>query len=58
MPVPPRVGDDWRVELVRVQHEFDKSSGQYVKDPTDDGTYAAWSPIGVVNCHRPDKMGM
>jgi hypothetical protein len=57
LPLPPKAGDEFRIQLARVQHEFDKSSGKYVGDASDNGTYAAWSPTGAVNLHLPEKFG-
>jgi hypothetical protein len=54
---PPRDGDQWRVNLSRVEWQIDVSSGKYqkVKGTREDNW--VWSPQGVVDMHRPETWG-
>ena len=59
----PKPGEQWRVNLSRVQWQVDVMEGRYVKR-TEPGTgrplppdYWIWSPQGAVNIHMPERWG-
>jgi hypothetical protein len=56
-PVPPREGDQWRVNFSRVEwlHEIVDGKYQKVKGKPEDNW--VWSPQGVINMHRPETWG-
>jgi hypothetical protein len=56
-PVPPRDGDQWRVNFSRVEWRHTVAGGKYrrVKDRREDNW--VWSPQGVIEMHRPEKWG-
>ena len=56
-PVPPREGDQWRVDFSRVEwlHEIVDGKYQKVKGKPEDNW--VWSPQGVINMHRPETWG-
>jgi hypothetical protein len=55
--VPPRDGDQWRVNFSRVEWQFDVVDGKYrkVKEKREDNW--VWSPQGAINMHRPETWG-
>lgn len=56
-PVPPRDGDEWRVNFSRVEWRHEIVEGRYrkVKGLKEDNW--VWSPQGVVNMHLPEHWG-
>jgi Carbohydrate family 9 binding domain-like len=55
--VPPRDGDQWRVNFSRVEWRHEIISGQYCKVPNTREDNWVWSPQGVVDMHRPERWG-
>jgi hypothetical protein len=56
-PVPPRDGDQWRVNFSRVEWRTQVVEGKYSKVPGLREDNWVWSPQGVVDMHRPEKWG-
>src|SRR5262249_49601116 len=56
-PVPPRDGDQWRINFSRVEWEYEVVGGKYRKIPGRPEANWVWSPQGVVNMHRPERWG-
>ena len=54
--VPPRPGDQWRINFSRVELQFDVVDGKYRKVLKGDQNWV-WSPQGVVDMHRPELWG-
>ncbi len=56
--VPPRDGDQWRVNFSRVQWQHEIVDGKYrkVKGKAEDNW--VWSPQGVIDMHRPERWGI
>ena len=57
--VPPRAGEQWRVNFSRVEWDLDVVDGRYVKRPTPaEGKHPehnwVWSPQGEINMHAPE----
>ncbi len=55
--VPPKDGDQWRVNFSRVQWRFETIDGKYRKLPNTKEDNWVWSPQGVINMHRPETWG-
>ena len=55
--VPPRDGDQWRVNFSRVEWDFTVEGGQYVKVKGRPEHNWVWSPQGVIDMHRPERWG-
>lgn len=56
MSVPPKPGDQWRMNFSRVEWKLEAEGGSYRKaSPKEDNW--VWSPQGVVNMHLPDRWG-
>jgi hypothetical protein len=61
--VPPKDGDQWRVNFSRVEWRTKVENGRYVKisDPSTGRPLPeynwVWSPQGVVNMHYPEMWG-
>jgi hypothetical protein len=55
--LPPKDGDQWRVNFSRVEWQVEIKDGQYhkVKGQREDNW--VWSPQGVVDMHRPETWG-
>jgi hypothetical protein len=56
--VPPRDGDQWRINFSRVEWRHEVVGGRYrkVKGASEDNW--VWSPQGVVDMHRPERWGL
>ena len=63
-PCPPRPGDQWRMNLSRVEWHVEVEEGRYVKrtDPETGKPLPeenwVWSPQGLVNMHYPEMWGV
>jgi hypothetical protein len=55
-PVPPRPGEQWRINFSRVELDFDIVDGKYRRTKKPEANWV-WSPQGVVNMHRPETWG-
>jgi ketosteroid isomerase-like protein len=56
-PTPPRDGDQWRVDFSRVEWQHQIVAGKYEKVPNTHEDNWVWSPIGIVDMHRPERWG-
>jgi len=56
MSVPPRPGDQWRMNFSRVEWKLETVAGEYRKPHQKEDNWV-WSPQGVVNMHLPDRWG-
>jgi hypothetical protein len=56
-PAPPRDGDQWRVNLSRVEWRHEVVGGHYRRVPGTREDNWVWSPQGVVDMHRPETWG-
>jgi hypothetical protein len=61
--VPPRNGDQWRVNFSRVQWQLDAGDRSYTKrvnprtgKPFPEDNWV-WSPQGAINMHMPERWG-
>ena len=56
-PVPPKDGDQWRINFSRVEWEHEIVEGNYrkVKGKAEDNW--VWSPQGIIDMHRPERWG-
>jgi len=52
MALPPNVGDRWRLNLYR--YERLRTAGV----ATGTIEYSAWSPVGRIDFHAPDRFGI
>jgi hypothetical protein len=57
IPVPPRDGDQWRVNFSRVEWQIEIKDGRYRKVKGVLENNWVWAPQGVVDMHRPEKWG-
>ncbi len=56
-PVPPKDGDQWRINFSRVEWDFDVVEGQYRKPANKPEHNWVWSPQGAINMHQPETWG-
>jgi hypothetical protein len=56
-PVPPRDGDQWRINFSRVEWQVETAGGTYRKVPDRHEDNWVWSPQGVIDMHRPERWG-
>lgn len=56
-PCPPKDGDVWRINFSRVEWQFDDAEGKLVKRPNTPEDNWVWSPMGVIDMHRPERWG-
>jgi hypothetical protein len=56
--VPPKSGDQWKINFSRVQWKLDIVNGIYVKPEGQKEDNWVWSPQGVVDMHRPERWGI
>jgi hypothetical protein len=57
MPLPPRSGDQWRVNFSRVEWRHELHEGRYRRVPGTKEDNWVWSPQGKVNMHLPEYWG-
>jgi hypothetical protein len=55
--LPPRHGDQWRVDFSRVEWLHEVVAGRYRKVPDTPEDNWIWSPPGVIDMHRPERWG-
>jgi hypothetical protein len=58
VPVPPRDGDQWRINFSRVEWRHEVLDGKYRKRPKQAEDNWVWSAQGVVDMHRPERWGV
>jgi hypothetical protein len=56
-PVPPRDGDQWRINFSRVEWDHEVVGGAYRKVKGRREHNWVWSPQGVIDIHRPERWG-
>jgi hypothetical protein len=54
---PPNDGDIWRVDFSRVEWQIDIKDGKYSKVPNTKEDNWVWSPMGIIDMHRPENWG-
>lgn len=54
---PPRVGDIWRINFSRVEHNVTVVNGSFVVDRNAPVDNWVWSPQHSVNMHLPERWG-
>ncbi len=57
MPMPPRDGDQWRINFSRVEWDLEIVDGKYRKVKGKAEHNWVWSPQGVIDMHRPERWG-
>lgn len=57
-PLPPRDGDQWRINFSRVQWQVTIGPDGYAKVPNTPEYNWVWSPQGVIDMHRPEHWGV
>jgi hypothetical protein len=57
VPVPPRDGEQWRINFSRVEWQHEIVDGKYRKVQGTKEDNWVWSPQGVVDMHRPERWG-
>ncbi len=57
MPLPPRDGDQWRVNFSRVEWRHEIAAGKYRRVPNTKEDNWVWSPQGKINMHLPEHWG-
>ncbi len=55
--LPPLPGDIWRINFSRVEWDLNVAEGTYHKVPDRPEHNWVWSPMGVVDMHRPERWG-
>ena len=56
--LPPRDGDQWRINFSRVEWQHTVVDGDYRKIPDTPEYNWVWSPQGVIDMHRPERWGV
>ncbi len=56
--VPPKPGDQWKINFSRVEWHVDVLDGKFVKRPGFKEDNWVWSPQGVVDMHQPEQWGI
>ena len=57
VPIPPKDGDQWRVNFSRVEWDLEVVDGKYRKIKDRPEHNWVWSPQGVIEMHRPERWG-
>jgi hypothetical protein len=57
-PVPPREGDQWRINFSRVEWDVHGEDGTYQKIIGHPENNWVWSPQWVIDMHRPELWGI
>jgi hypothetical protein len=57
-PVPPKNGDQWRINFSRVEWDHEVVGGKYRKVPNRPEHNWVWSPQGMIDMHRPERWGI
>jgi hypothetical protein len=56
-PVPPKDGNQWRINFSRVEWDIEIANGKYKKVPKRPEHNWVWSPQGAIDMHRPERWG-
>jgi len=56
-PVPPKDGDQWRINFSRVEWRHEISDGKYRKVSNTSEDNWVWTPQGAIDMHRPERWG-
>jgi hypothetical protein len=54
--VPPKDGDQWRINFSRVEWDTEVVDGKYKKKTKTEHNWV-WAPQGVIDMHRPERWG-
>jgi hypothetical protein len=57
LTLPPKNGDQWRINFSRVEWDTEIDDGKYRKLPKRPEHNWVWSPQGVIDMHRPERWG-
>jgi hypothetical protein len=57
IPMPPKDGDQWRINFSRVEWDIEIVDGKYRKLEKRPEYNWVWSPQGVIDMHRPERWG-
>jgi hypothetical protein len=57
-PGTPTEGEQWRINFSRVEWQISVTNGVYQKKPGLPEDNWVWSPMGVVDMHRPEMWGL
>jgi hypothetical protein len=55
--LPPRDGDQWRINFSRVEWDTEVAGGKYQKVKGRAEHNWVWSPQGLIDMHRPERWG-
>lgn len=55
--MPPKDGDQWRINFSRVEWDTIIENGKYLKVKGKPEHNWVWSPQGVIDMHRPERWG-
>lgn len=55
-PIPPKDGDNWRINFSRVEWDTEVADGKYKKTSKTEHNWV-WTPQGVIDMHRPERWG-
>ena len=55
--MPPKDGDQWRINFSRVEWDIEIVDGKYRKLEKRPEHNWVWSPQGVIDMHRPERWG-
>ncbi len=55
--MPPKDGDQWRINFSRVEWDTEIVAGKYQKVKGKPEHNWVWSPQGVIDMHRPERWG-
>jgi hypothetical protein len=56
--LPPKSGDQWRINFSRVEWQHDVIDGAYRRVPGTPEDNWVWEPTGVIDMHRPERWGV
>lgn len=56
-PLPPKDGNQWRINFSRVEWDVNVVEGKYKKVPNKPEHNWVWAPQGAIDMHRPERWG-
>jgi hypothetical protein len=56
--LPPKDGDQWRINFSRVEWQHEVIDGTYRRVPDTPEDNWVWAPTGVIDMHRPERWGI